>query len=301
MLQSETESWSDLPYFLAIARTGSLRAAAEKMGSNHATVRRRLGALEACFGAKLFERSIDGFKLTPAGHEILPRAEAAEREIISARRQLTGLDGEAAGLVRVSVPPSLAYDVLAPLFAEFSSQNPQIDIAVDVANQLQDLGRHETDVSVRVAYEVSDNVVGRRVMSYAKGIYASKEYIKENRRGFDARGKGLNWIGWGDSDPNPEWVRNSPFPKANLRHTVREGSLHLPLVRGGMGISYLPCFSASQCPELELAPGTTPALDRSIWLLLHADLRRTTRVRLLVDFLAARIRQNKALFLGSLA
>lgn len=301
MHQSEADSWADLPYFLAIARSGSLRAAAENLGSNHATVRRRLGALEACFGAKLFERSIDGFKLTPAGQEILPRAEAAEREILSARRQLTGLDGEAAGLVRVSVPPSLAYEVLAPLFAEFSAANPQIEIAVDITNQFQDLGRHETDVSVRVAYEVSDNVVGRRVVTYAKGIYASKNYIEENRHGFDQRGKGLHWIGWGDSDPNPEWVRNSPFPKAMLRHTIREGSLHLPLVREGMGISYLPCFAASQYPELQLAPGTVAALDRSIWLLLHADLKRTTRVRLLVDFLALRIRQNKALFLGPLA
>lgn len=297
----DINSWADMPYFLAIARTGSLRAAATELKSNHATVRRRLGALEACYGTKLFERSVDGFSLTPAGYEILPRAEAAEREIASARRQLTGLDSEAAGLVRVSVPPSLAYDVLAPLFAEFANLHPDIEIEIDMTNRFQDLARHETDVSVRIAYEVSDDVVGRRVVTYAKGIYASADYIERNRSGFEKRGEGLQWIGWGDREPNPEWIRNSPFPKASLRHTVREGSLHLNLARGGMGITYLPCYAASQFPELQLAPGTEVALDRSIWLLLHADLRRTTRVRLFVDHLALRLRQNKALFLGPLA
>lgn len=297
----DSQAWTDLPYFLAIARTGSLRAAADAIGSNHATVRRRLGALEDCYGAKLFERSVDGFSLTPAGQEILPRAEAAEREIIAASRQLAGLDSEAAGRVRVTMPPSLAYDVLAPLFAEFANLHPDIELDVDITNRIQDLGRHEADVSVRVAYEVSDDVVGRRVITYAKGIYASKRYIDEHRDGFDKEGQGLNWIGWGDKSPNPQWVRESPFPKAVLRHNIAEGSLHVPLVRAGMGMSHLPCFAASEHPELQLVPGTRAKLDRSIWLLLHADLQRTTRVRLFVDYLAEKIRQKRADFLGPLS
>ncbi len=295
------ESWADLPYFLAVARTGSLRAAADRLGSTHATVRRRLNALERGYNVRLFDRSVDGLALTAAGREILPRAEAAEREVVAARRQLGGLDMEAAGLVRVSIPPSLAYDVLSPVFAAFAKTHPEIELEIIVTNRFQDLARHEVDVAVRVAFEISDDVVGRRVLQYAKGIYASQDYLDTHFADCGPKGEGLTWIGWGDSDPLPEWVRTSPFPKAPIRHTAREGVLQLHLVRSGLGMAHLPCYVEASYPDLRPVPGTEAALDRSIWLLLHADLKRTTRVRLFVDFLAEKLRERRSMFLGPLA
>lgn len=295
------ESWAALPYFLAVARTGSLRAAAESLGSTHATVRRRLNALEGAYGVRLFDRSVDGLALTAAGRDILPRAEAAEREVVAARRQLGGLDMEATGVVRVSIPPSLAHDVLSPVFAGFAEEHPEIDLEIIVTNRFQDLARHEVDVAVRIAFEISDDVVGRRVLQYAKGVYASKAYLDAHFSKRGPKGEGLTWIGWGDSDPLPEWVRTSPFPMARIRHTVREGVMQMHLVRAGLGMAHLPCYVEATYPDLRPVPGTRAELDRSIWLLLHADLKRTTRVRLFVDYLAERLREQRSLFLGPLA
>lgn len=70
--------WAQLPYFLAVARFGSLRAAAEEMGATHATVDRNLKALEQAYGACLFNRSRCGLKLTPAGEALILMAETAE-------------------------------------------------------------------------------------------------------------------------------------------------------------------------------------------------------------------------------
>ncbi|MEO6218497.1 MAG: LysR family transcriptional regulator [Sphingomonas sp.] len=47
--------WDDVRYFLAVARGGSVRSAAERVGVNHATVLRRIAHLEERLGAQMFE------------------------------------------------------------------------------------------------------------------------------------------------------------------------------------------------------------------------------------------------------
>ncbi len=293
--------WAELPYFLAVARTGSLRAAADLVGGTHATVDRHLRALEAAYSVRLFERSTTGLSLTPAGESLLPMAEEAELAVIGARRRIEGLDREAAGTVRVTVPPALAYDVLPPIFARFADQHPDIDLDITVTDRFQDLTRSEADVSVRVAFEVTDDVIGRRILQYTSGIYASRDYLARNWETAGHRGEGLHWIGWGDSSPMPDWVRSSPFPNASLRHTVREGYMVMHMIHQGQGMSYLPCFVEKYLPGLVRVPGTEATPDRSIWLLLHADLRKTTRVRLFVDYMAQELKAMRSEFLGPLA
>jgi DNA-binding transcriptional LysR family regulator len=293
--------WAELPYFLAVARAGSLRAAAEHVGGTHATVDRHLKSLEASFGVRLFERTRAGLALTTAGEALVPLAEAAETSVIAARRRLSGLDREAAGTVRVSIPPAMAYDLLAPLLADFCALYPDIELEIMVTDLFQNVSRNETDVSVRVAHNVSDDVVGRRVLQYATAIYASKPYLDRNLPNAGPQGEGLIWTGWGPKTPVPDWLRESPFPKAKLRHVVSEAMLQIEMVRLGMGMSYLPCYVEAYYPDLIRVPGTQAQLDRSIWLLLHADMQRTTRVRLFVDYLAARLREMRPIFLGPLA
>ena len=114
----DASEWADFPYFLAVAQTGSLRAAAQRLGSTHATVSRHLESLETAYGITLFNRSVDGLSLTLAGDELLPRAQQAEIAVIGARRRLSGLDREAKGDVRIYVPGSLAFNILPGIFTE---------------------------------------------------------------------------------------------------------------------------------------------------------------------------------------
>lgn len=292
-----------MPFFLEVARSGSLRAAAETLGATHATVDRNLRALEDAYGVRLFERSRTGLALTRAGETLLPLAEEAEHSVMTARRRLQGLDQEAAGSVRLSVPTPFATVILPDILVKFERDNPGINLDVTVTNKLQSITRSETDVSVRIAHQVDDDVVGRKVLQYAIGIYASRAYVEET--GAQARpgyaGAGLKWVGWGDSGSLPDWVRQSPFPKAEVRYRVRSPSMITHMVRAGLGMSYLPCWVAHFVPDLVLVPGTEVTMDRSIWLLLHTDLRRTTRVRLLVDHIAEELRTLRPIFLGPLA
>src|ERR1700730_10854537 len=69
--------WDDVRYFLAVARGGSVRAAAERVGVNHATVLRRVAQLEQRLGAYMFEKLPSGC-VTAAGEEVLELAEQME-------------------------------------------------------------------------------------------------------------------------------------------------------------------------------------------------------------------------------
>ena len=296
-----TVDWARLPYFLAVARSGSLRAAAETLGGTHATVDRNLRALETAYGVRLFDRTKTGLHMTPAGEALLPLAEEAEESVIAARRRLQGLDREASGLVRVSIPTPFASSIFPEILAQFERQHPDIELNIAVTNRFEDLTRAETDVSIRIAHQVDDDVVGRKVLQYASGIYASQDYIDRAFATAGAKGEGLQWIGWGDSAGLPDWVRSSPFPKARIRYTLRSPALIANMVEAGMGMSYLPCWATHSLDGLVMVPGTEPYLDRSLWILLHSDLRRTTRVRLFVDFVAAELKSRRAIFTGPMA
>lgn len=293
--------WGDLPYFLAVARSGSLRAAAAECGATHATVDRHLTALEANFGVRLFDRTRGGLVLTEAGQALIPMAEEAETAILGARRRLTGLDREATGPVRLSAPPGLAYDLLPPILARFEAAHPRIDLRISLTNRMADLGRHEADVSLRIAYSVDDDVLGRRVLTYVTGIYASQSYVDRHFAGAGPNGEGLTWIGWGEREPRPQWLRDSPFPAAALRHGVPSALMVARLAQAGMGMSWLPCYFETIYPGLVRVPDTPVREDRSIWLLLHSDLRDTTRVRLLVEAISEGLRAQRAAFRGPLA
>ena len=200
--------------------------------------------------------------------------------------------------MRITLPPSLAYVFIAPLLARFSEACPDIDLDIQINNSFQDLTKHEADVSIRVAYSVTDDVVDRKVIQYAKGVYASRSYIAMHQDLFDGNGAGLTWIGWGDDDPHPEWARKSRFPAASTRHCAPQGVMQLEMARDGMGMTFLPCFTGDTEPELQRVPSTEIVADRSIWPLLHSDLRTTARIRAFVDFMAAESLRHRPLLLG---
>lgn len=298
---SDIVDWAKIPYFLAVARTGSLRAAADTVGGTHATVDRNLRALEDAYGVRLFDRTRKGLALTAAGEQLVPLAEEAEAAMIGARRRLQGLDQEASGLVRLSVPTTFFGVEFPEIIARFERAHPDIELRITVTNRFEDLNRSETDVSLRIARQVDDDVVGRRVLQYAAGIYASRAYLDRAWAGRGPQGEGLQWIGWGETTALPQWVKDSPFPRARIRYSVRSPTLIAQLVAAGVGMSYLPCYVANWQSDLVQVPGTEAYLDRSVWLLLHSDLRQTIRVRLLVDHLAQELRALRPLFLGPLA
>ena len=94
------------------------------------------------------------------------------------------------------------------------------------------------------------------------------------------------------------FVETSPFPKARVRHTIPDPEMHLHLARSGAGMAILAAWVQAKFPELQRVPGTEFDDRRSLWVLLHSDLRRVRRVRLFVDFLCDALLERRADFIG---
>src|SRR5215475_2498484 len=97
--------WDDVRYFLAVARGGSVRAAAERLRVNHSTVLRRIAQLEERLGARMFEKRPSGYRLTDAGEEVLEFAEQMEASSNQLETRVFGRDQSMRGLLRVTLAP----------------------------------------------------------------------------------------------------------------------------------------------------------------------------------------------------
>jgi molybdate transport repressor ModE-like protein len=117
--------WDDVRYFLAVAREGSVRAAAERLEVNHSTVLRRIAQLEERLGAQMFEKLPSGYRLTSAGEEVLDFAEQMEASSNQLATRVFGRDQSVSGLLRVTMVPTLATHLLMPDFAEFARLHPK--------------------------------------------------------------------------------------------------------------------------------------------------------------------------------
>lgn len=285
--------WDHLRIFLTSYRAGSLRGAAEQLGVNHATIRRAIEGLEDRLGTTVFNRSSGGLTLTQPGEMLIDHAEEMERQTSRISRKLFGLDAEPSGKVRVSVPQSFAQGFLAEILAGFTEEFPDIQVEVIATNKISNLSKSEADVSIRVAHEVEDDVVGRRLLRYVTGAFATPEYLDRHPDLTIGDGTGTHWIGWGS---NSDWIRSTPFPNAGSRHALPEIFMQLAAASQHLGMAWVPCFLGDSTPGLVRVPGVQVKPDRSLWLLLHSDLRKSARVRAFVDFTAEAIRKRREAF-----
>ncbi|WP_420584798.1 LysR family transcriptional regulator [Ruegeria sp.] len=290
--ESHTLNWDDLKYFLAVARIGTLRGAADSIKVNHTTLTRRVSVMEERVGSRLFDRSKSGLALTQLGEDLMPHAERVEQEMSAASRVIVGRDAQPSGTVYITLPHGLAMTSLMDDFAAFAELYPDIILNMNFTNDVRDLMHREADVSLRIADEVTDDVVGRKLVQMSQAAYCTRDYAE---RISDNGGEGLHLIGWHEPEEatTAKWVKESYYPKAQLRHRVSELVPLITLAASGLGMAYLACNLGDRHSGLIRAPFQKPIPYRSIWLLLHRDLRNTARVRLFVDFLADRVRSRR--------
>ena len=288
-----TLDWDTLRIFLAAHRAGSLRAASADLQNGHATVRRAIERLENTLETRVFERSGTGLRLTSAGELLLNHAEQIERQTLDLERQLYGQDNVPRGRITVSIPPSFAGAFFAPILADFAQNYPEIDVDVVATNEISDLERHEADISVRAAHSVEDDVVGRRLVDYTAAAFAAPSYLA--RVGTPQAGDGANaeWLGWGDDG---SWIKTTPFPKARQRHALFEVFMQIEAAANGLGMIWIPTFLGDADDRIMRVPDAPAQPDRSLWLLLHSDLRDTARVRAFVDHFADYIANHRSQF-----
>ena len=139
--------WDDVRVFLAIARQGTLGAAARQAGQTQPTMGRRLRALEQALGHTLFQRGAEGFVLTDEGQAVLAHAERMEEEALALGRELAGAEALLEGMLRLSCSDWFGVTVLAPVLAEFAAAQPRVVVELLTDARLYSLPRREAPLA----------------------------------------------------------------------------------------------------------------------------------------------------------
>jgi DNA-binding transcriptional LysR family regulator len=287
--------WDDVRYFLAVARGGSVRAAAERLGVNHSTVLRRVARLERRLGAHLFEKLPSGYRVTDAGEEVLGFAAQMETSSHLLETRVFGRDQNVRGVLRVTLAPTLATHLLMPDFADFSRLHPDIEMEVLSYGELANLTKREADVAIRVVYDRKTlplNLHGVKGPDLYGAVYASRDRQAAGRA---TASDAMRWIVI-SSFGIPDWVRDVPTAGVPFRTT--DGEAQIVAARRGLGMTTLPCFVGDADPLLVRVAGTGLHLYGTLWLLTQGETRKTKRVRLFTDFIARRLAAYGPLLAG---
>src|ERR1700756_2666420 len=258
--------WDDVRYFLAVARGGSVRAAAERLGVNHSTVLRRIAQLEERLGVRMFEKLPSGYRLTAAGEEVLELANQMEASSHQLETRVLGRDQSVRGLLRVTLAPPLARHLLMPDFAEFARLHPDIEIEIQSSGELANLTNREADVAIRVVYDRKTlplNLHGLKGPELFGGVYMSRNRLAAWRVGTPDP---MRWIVISDHGI-PEWASEGEVRTAEVPLRITDGEAQLAAVRQGIGITTLPYFVGDADPLLARVPGTDLHMHGTLWVL----------------------------------
>jgi DNA-binding transcriptional LysR family regulator len=289
-VQKRTNSldWNDLRYLLELSRQGSLSGAARALGVNHATVGRRLDALEQQLGAALTERAGRQWRLTALGQEALAAAARIEEPALQIERLAAGRNASYGGHLRLTGTEGAAMLLLVPALLELRRRHPGLTVTLLTDHKPLSLARREADLALRWARPRGGELYARKLGEVPFRLYA--------RDGFQANAQPLPTLGYDESlDELPEqrWLLKQP---ERFRFVFRCNSMPVLLsaLRAGLGAGLLPEFAARQWPDL-VPLEKAPALSRELWLVRHKDTRQAPRLRAAADAIAEAVtRQLRA-------
>jgi DNA-binding transcriptional LysR family regulator len=289
--------WDGVRYFLAVAREGSVRAAAERLGVNHATVLRRVAQLEQGLGVQLFEKLPSGYRLTGAGEEVLELAGQMEASSHLLEARVFGRDQSARGLLRVTLPPFLATHLLMPDFAEFARLHAQIEVEISSSGRVANLTNREADVAIRLVADrqaLALNLHGVAGPQLFGGLYLSRQLLADWRAGGAPPIRPVVI----DDEGVPGWPEEGEVRTTEVPFRTPDAEAQVAAAREGVGITRLPCFVGDADPLLARVPGAEPRLYGALWILTQGETRKTKRVRLFTEFVARRLAAHAPLLAG---
>ncbi|HEX7758674.1 MAG TPA: LysR family transcriptional regulator [Caulobacteraceae bacterium] len=279
--------WSDIRVFLAIAREGTLGAAARKVGQTQPTMGRRLRTLEAALGNKLFQRTTHGFTLTDEGAALLPRAERMEEEALAIERQNSGQAQHLEGVLRVTSMDWFGGYVLSTVLTEFAALHPYVVIELLTDQRFLSLSRREADLAFRFGPFDEPDVVSRKLLQLRYGAYIRKG-LKHPKAG---DGAGANLMALHASfagTPDDTWLQRI-LPNARTTFRSNSRNVQAKMCAEGAGVAILPCDIGDMMDGIErLHLGDEPP-TRDVWIGYHRDLGRLARLRALLDLTLARL------------
>ncbi len=291
----------ELRVFVAAVEAGSLVKAADRLGTSRAMVSKQLLDLEGRLSARLLNRTTRRQSLTDAGRTYFERAKAILEELDDADSAVGGSTSRPAGTLRVTAPLSLGLLRLAPLWGEFMARYPEVKLDITLSDRVVDVVEEGFDLAVRMGRLTDSSLVTRKLASERMVMCASPAYLKQEGapRTIAAVANhpvlAYTYLATGDTwrferDGIVHEVATRPVMRSNNGDTCRAAAL------AGRGIILQPSFMVADDLRRRTLVEILPEF-RGIELGLHVcyPSRKllSAKVRVLVDFLAAKIGQPR--------
>ncbi len=283
--------WNGVKTFLAIAQHGSLAAAARALGVNHSTVYRRLQAFEDEINSKLFFQQGNQYTLTAAGEELFSQGQSIQAQFDAIQRSLVGKEQKPSGVVRITAPFNLANQVIPVALNDFRRHYPEIQLEILSTNEPLNLNSRIADIAVRATSHPPQHLIGKKVCSYPWGFYSNQSYLKKVGAVRELADLSQHKLigGAGNLLDLPAFSWLEKHYAANITTRCDELTAMSYFAESHHGLALLPADQARKGLKLILP---VPDIEPShVWLLTHPDLRKTERVRLVMEALTHHFKQ----------
>lgn len=298
-MNAQMNDWQDIYTAYQVARLGSLSAAAHQLEVHHSTVLRRINALEARMGTRLFHRHARGYVATEAGQALLAAAVQAEEAFSRMRARVGESEALAGTLILTSVNNLVPY--LTPLLAEFQQRHPNIRLEYAADRRMFRLEHGEAHVGIRSGHKPEDpDYVVQHLTRAASTLYASRDYVRRHGPLYSLDElAGHRFVSTTQPRPGSVFMRwmEAHVPPAQIFYRVQDFTGFIPALQAGLGCGPLSCWQASLAPELLPLLPPPPDWTYDLWLTSHGDLHRSAKVQAFTRFLKQRIAERQADFM----
>jgi len=283
-------AWDLYRSFLEVLRTGSLSAAARSLGLTQPTVGRHIVELQASLSGKvLFTRSPTGLIATPAAVELRPHAEAMAAAASAFVRAASGVS-QTSGTVRITASEVIGAEVLPAMLARFQWAHRDIAIELALNNKNEDLLRRDADIAIRMVRPAQQALTAKRIGKVMLGFHAHRRYVEA--RGMPQSAHDLahhTLIGFDKPTPLVQNLQafGKPVTRDLFQFRTDSDLAQLAAIRAGVGVGACQYGIARRDPDLLPVLTREFSLSLELWVVAHEDQKKTPRVRLLFDHLAA--------------
>lgn len=286
-------NWDDYRFFLAVARGGQLSSVGRAMNVDHATVSRRIKALELELQSKLFDSSPQGYSLTAEGAELLPIAEQMEQATLQAEAALANYDKKLSGTVRIGVPDGVAAYVLSDVAKSICENYPKLKIQLIAMPQQFSLSKREVDFAITVSPPRSGRTKLRKITDYTLHLYGTKSYLEKapkiTNKADLSKHRGVGYVPELLHDKELDYM---PLFGSEFELQLTSTSVHVQLhaILKGAGIGIVHDFMARNHTELIPVLKNEVSIQRSFWLTVHEDYAQIDRIRICMDAIVDHMR-----------
>ena len=282
--------WSLVRSFLAALDHGTLLGAARHLKTSQPTLGRHIAELESQLGVVLFERTGRGLVPTATGLQLAESARGMEAGALHLERTLSGVQTQSSGTVRMTASVPVAVFLMPPVLAAMRQALPEIQVELVSSNQVSNLLRREADIALRMIRPDQSTLIARKIGNVNLGAYAQRGYLARSRPLRQASDLLQHELIGSDADPAIlHGFAAMGFPATRSSFALRSDDLIVQwqAIRAGLGIGFCADYMARSAPDVvQVLPGQIKVPPLPMWLAVHREIRTSTRIRSVFDFLA---------------